>query len=73
MPAKVVGPRDGKAGFLGSIGVRFMIDGAEAGERFSLVEHPMSARALAAPLHRHTREDEVQLCSRGPDGRASGG
>ena len=56
MSAKVVGPRDGKTGFLGSIGVRFMIDGAEAGERFSLVEHPMSARALAAPLHRHTRE-----------------
>ena len=55
---KVVGPRDGKAGFLGSIGVRFMIDGSEAGERFSLVEHPMGPRALAAPLHRHIREDE---------------
>jgi mannose-6-phosphate isomerase-like protein (cupin superfamily) len=56
--AKIVGPKDGKAGFLGSIGVRFMIDGVEADERFSLVEHPMSPRALAAPLHRHTREDE---------------
>src|SRR5881227_351515 len=56
--AKMVGPTDGKAGFLGSIGVRFMLDGREAGERLSLVEHPMSARALAAPLHRHTREDE---------------
>src|SRR4029453_15831320 len=50
MSAKVVGPRDGKAGFLGSIGVRFMIDGAEAGGGFSLVEHPMSPRALAPPL-----------------------
>src|SRR5919204_6415197 len=56
--AKVLGPHDGKAGFLGSIGVRFMIDGVEADERFSLVEHPMSPRALAAPLHRHNREDE---------------
>jgi len=55
---KVVGPKDGKAGFLGSIGVRFMVDGDETGERFSLVEHPMSPRALAAPLHRHLREDE---------------
>jgi hypothetical protein len=27
---KVVGPHDGKAGFLRSIGVRFMIDGDEA-------------------------------------------
>ena len=44
---KVVGPRDGKAGFLGSIGVRLMIEGPEAGDRFSLVEHPMSPRALA--------------------------
>ena len=56
--AKIVGPADGKAGFLGSIGVRFMLDGTEAGDRFSLVEHPMSPRALAAPLHRHNREDE---------------
>jgi quercetin dioxygenase-like cupin family protein len=56
--AKVLGPRDGKFGFLGSIGVRFMIDGIESGSGFSLVEHPMSPRALAAPLHRHSREDE---------------
>jgi quercetin dioxygenase-like cupin family protein len=62
---KVVGPRDGKAGFLGSIGVRFMIDGEEAGSRFSLVEHPMSARALAAPMHRHTREDEYSYVLEG--------
>ena len=58
---KIVGPQDGKAGFLGSIGVRFMIDGEEAGERFSLVEHPMSPHALAAPLHRHNREDEYSF------------
>lgn len=58
---KVVGPTDGRTGFLGTIGVRFMIDGSEAGDRFSLIEHPMSARALAAPLHRHTREDEYSF------------
>ena len=69
--AKLVGPGDGKAGFLGSIGVRFMIGGAEAGERFSLVEHPMSARALAAPLHRHTREDEYSYVLEGHVGAAA--
>jgi quercetin dioxygenase-like cupin family protein len=69
---KVVGPRDGKAGFLGSIGVRFMIDGAEAGERFSLVEHPMGPRALAAPLHRHTREDEYSYVTEGRVGALLG-
>jgi quercetin dioxygenase-like cupin family protein len=72
MTAKVVGPRDGKAGFLGSIGVRFMIDGEEADERFSLVEHPMSAHALAAPLHRHTREDEYSYVVEGRVGALLG-
>ena len=69
---KVVGPQDGKAGFLGSIGVRFMLDGAEAGERFSLVEHPMSPRALAAPLHRHTCEDEYSYVLEGRMGAVLG-
>jgi quercetin dioxygenase-like cupin family protein len=70
--AKVVGPRDGKAGFLGSIGVRFMIDGEQAGGGFSLVEHPMSARALAAPLHRHTCEDEYSYVLEGRVGALLG-
>jgi quercetin dioxygenase-like cupin family protein len=70
--AKVVGPNDGKAGFLGSIGVRFMLDGEEAGERFSLVEHPMSAHALAAPLHRHAREDEYSYVLEGRMGALLG-
>jgi len=63
--ATVIGPNDGKAGFLGSIGVRFMIDGEDAGGDFSLVEHPLSPRALAAPLHRHTREDEYSYVLEG--------
>ena len=70
--AKVLGPRDGKQGFLGSIGVRFMIDGEDADDRFSLVEHPMSARALAAPLHRHTREDEYSFVIEGRVGALLG-
>jgi mannose-6-phosphate isomerase-like protein (cupin superfamily) len=69
---KLVGPNDGDEGFLGSIGVRFMIDGVEAGERFSLVEHPMSPRALAAPLHRHTREDEYSFILEGRMGALLG-
>jgi mannose-6-phosphate isomerase-like protein (cupin superfamily) len=69
---KIVGPQDGKAGFLGSIGVRFMIDGEEAGERFSLVEHPMSPHALASPLHRHNREDEYSFVVEGRMGALLG-
>jgi len=70
--AKIVGPTNAQEGFLGSIGVRFMIDGSEAGERFSLVEHPMSARALAAPLHLHTREDEYSYVLQGRMGALLG-
>jgi len=69
---KLVGPQDAKEGFLGSIGVRFMIDGSEAGRRFSLVEHPMSPRALAAPLHLHTREDEYSYILEGRMGALLG-
>ena len=70
--AEVVGPRDGKAGFLGSIGVRFMVDGDRTDQDFSLVEHPMSPRALAAPLHRHTREDEYSYVLQGRMGALLG-
>jgi len=70
--ARIVGPGDGAEGFLGSIGVRFMIDGDEAAERFSLVEHPMSPRALAAPLHLHTREDEYSFVLEGRMGALLG-
>lgn len=70
--AKVLGPHDAKVGFLGSIGVRFMIDGVDAGERFSVVEHPMSPRALAAPLHLHTREDEYSYVLEGRMGALLG-
>src|SRR5207249_11479989 len=70
--ARVLAPTDGKEGYLGSIGVRFMIDGSDADERFSLVEHPMSVRALAAPLHLHTREHEYSFVLKGRMGALLG-
>src|SRR5436189_3291416 len=69
---KILSPTEGQEGFIGSIGVRFMIDGLEAGEHFSLVEHPMSPRALAAPLHLHTREDEYSFVLQGRMGALLG-
>jgi len=70
--AKVLGPGQGRIGFLGSIGVRFMIDGLESGGGFSLVEHPMSPKALAAPIHRHAREDEYSFVLEGSVGALLG-
>jgi mannose-6-phosphate isomerase-like protein (cupin superfamily) len=69
---RVLGPAEGKEGFLGSIGVRFMLDSETTGGGFSLVEHPMSARALAAPLHRHLREDEYSYVLEGQMGALLG-
>jgi len=69
---RIVTPDQGQEGFLGSIGVRFLVDGVDASERFSLVEHPMSPRALAAPLHRHTREDEYSYILQGRMGALLG-
>src|SRR5437763_14556704 len=70
--ARVLGPNDGKAGSLGTIDVRFMIDRADAGERCSLVEHPMPPRSLAGPLHRHSREDEYSYVLEGRVGALLG-
>jgi mannose-6-phosphate isomerase-like protein (cupin superfamily) len=69
---RIVGPTDGDLGFLGSIGSRHVLDGAESGGHVSVVEHPMPPRALAAPLHRHTREDEYSLVLEGRMGALLG-
>ncbi len=70
--AKVLGPKDGKAGKLGAMGVRFMISGNESGGGFSMVEHPLPPRALGAPLHRHAHEDEYSYVLEGRVGALLG-
>ena len=57
---------------LGSMGVRFMLAGEETGGGFSLVEHPIPPRALAAPLHRHAHEDEYSFVLEGRVGALLG-
>ena len=72
MTPTIIGPTDGKAGFLGSIGVRFMIDGAESDERFSPRRAPdATARARGAPAPSQPRR-RVQLRARGPMGALLG-
>lgn len=48
-----------------ALGVRFLIDGATTGGRFSLVEHPLGPRRLGAPLHTHRNEDEYSFILEG--------
>lgn len=71
--ARVLGPGDGDTGpGLGGVRDRFMIDGAETGGRFALVQHLFSPRALAAPMHRHDAEDEYTYVLTGQIGAVLG-
>jgi len=69
---KVVGPQEGDFVDLGGLGIRFMIDGEETGGQFALVEHPLEPHALAAPMHRHTNEDEYTYVLEGRMGAQLG-
>jgi mannose-6-phosphate isomerase-like protein (cupin superfamily) len=69
---RIIGPRDGKFVDLQSVGVRFMVWGAESGGGFSLVEHPIPPRTLVAPLHLHEREDEYSYVLEGRMGAQLG-
>jgi mannose-6-phosphate isomerase-like protein (cupin superfamily) len=57
---------------LGGLGIVWKIEGSETGERFSVVHHPLEPRALAAPLHRHSREDEYSYVLSGTLGALLG-
>jgi mannose-6-phosphate isomerase-like protein (cupin superfamily) len=61
----VVRAADTVTGDLGALGARFIMDGRPSDGRFSLVEHPIVPRGLAAPVHLHTREDEFSFVLEG--------
>ncbi len=69
---KIVAKGQGKQGWLGGLGIRFMVPGADSAGGFSLVEHPLKPRMLAAPLHRHSREDEYSYILQGRVGAVLG-
>ncbi len=69
---RIIGPAEGKAVDLQSVGVRFMAWAEETGGGFSLVEHPIPPRTLVAPMHRHSREDEYSFVIEGRMGARLG-
>jgi mannose-6-phosphate isomerase-like protein (cupin superfamily) len=60
----LLGPGEGEAVEFGGFGARLMA----TGEGFSLVEHPIAPRTLAAPMHTHTHEDEYSYVLEGEVG-----
>ncbi len=70
---RVLGSRDGETlGAPEAVRDRFMVGAGDSGGGFSLVEHLMPPRALAAPLHRHTLEDEYSYILEGRVGALLG-
>ena len=66
MKARVI--RAGEGEILGSpLGCRdrFLIDSKDWGGNLAVVEHLLAPHAIAAPLHRHTKEDEFSLILEG--------
>lgn len=57
---------------LGSFGARFLAAGHQTRGALSVVEHPVPARTLAAPLHRHRNEDEYSYVIEGVMGAVLG-
>lgn len=67
-----IGHEVGECFDFGGLGVRWKIDGAASGGRFSIVHHPLAPRALAAPLHYHHNEDEYSYVLKGQLGALLG-
>lgn len=44
---------------------RFLVDSKDWGGRFALLEHLLAPRSIAAPMHRHTKEDEFSFIVEG--------
>ena len=68
--------RAGEGEVLGSIDGcrdRFLIDSKDWGGRFAVVEHLLAPHSIAAPMHRHTKEDEFSLILEGEVGYHAAG
>ena len=57
----IIAPGGGEAVWLKGLGARYLISGEQTGGRLAVVEHPIKPRALASPMHTHTREDEISF------------
>ena len=66
--SNVLSADEGEMVWLRKLGIRFMIGGEQTQGNFSLVEHPIKPRALAAPMHTHRHEDEYTYVLEGEIG-----
>jgi quercetin dioxygenase-like cupin family protein len=57
----VVQPGEGLRAPLGSVGTVHKVPGVATEGRLAIVEHTLAPHHLAAPMHRHSREDELSI------------
>ncbi len=72
LTARVIRPADCDTATLGATTDQFFIDGESTQGRVSLVGHVIAPRSLAAPMHRHEREDEFSFIVGGQVAAISG-
>jgi len=60
-----VPPAPGSSLTLGGFGTFFKVAGETTHGAFAIVEHTLAPKSLAAPLHRHTHEDELSYVLEG--------
>lgn len=68
----VILPGEGLDAPLARLGTVHKIPGAVLDGRVAIVEHTLPPRRLAAPLHRHSREDELSIVLEGRIGALLG-
>ena len=63
-----IGPQDGARADFPSLRTRYILRGEDTGGQFALIDHEIPPRGLAAPLHKHAREDEYSYVLSGQVG-----
>src|SRR3954452_9456783 len=63
--AHLVGPTDGRQVRFQGFGTRYVLGAEQTGGAFAVVEHDLAPRVLGAPMHTHTREDEISHVTAG--------
>jgi mannose-6-phosphate isomerase-like protein (cupin superfamily) len=67
-----IAPDGSERADIGGLGIVWKIPGAASGDRFSVIHHPLAPHALAAPLHKHSSEDEFSYVITGTLGALLG-
>ena len=64
---------DDKSVFVDALGIRYLLTAEETEGRVTVLEIPVPPKALVAPVHTHTLEDEYQMILEGTVGFELGG